>query len=199
METFLTLVIALGGIATGIGAIWAAMAARRQAQLSERSLAEQNERSRLTLEYDLLTRMIDRFNSPHFVSRRRAAANYLLDNAFVEDEVVEVPYVNDSAVGVCNFYEEVGEMLRFGIFSSESVWNRFSVRANAYWLLCKPALEKMREEREDPAIYIEFEYLCRVMAEVDRERGTAAPTQEVLRQVMETESVRGEEPAATTE
>src|SRR5215210_4870290 len=109
METFLTLVIALGGIATGIGAIWAALAARRQAQVSERqaqvserSLAEQNERSRLTLEYDLLTRMIDRFDSPHFLSRRRAAANYLLDNAFVEDEVVEVPYVSDSAVGVCN-------------------------------------------------------------------------------------------------
>jgi hypothetical protein len=29
MDTFLTLVIALGGIATGIGAIWAAILARR--------------------------------------------------------------------------------------------------------------------------------------------------------------------------
>ena len=50
MDTFLTLVIALGGIATGIGAIWAALAARRQAQvterqaqLTERSLAEQSQ------------------------------------------------------------------------------------------------------------------------------------------------------------
>ncbi len=50
MDTFLTLVIALGGIATGIGAIWAAIAARRQGQLSERqallterSLAEQRQ------------------------------------------------------------------------------------------------------------------------------------------------------------
>ena len=48
METLLTLIIALGGIATGIGTIWAALAARgqaqigeRQAQLTERSLAEQ--------------------------------------------------------------------------------------------------------------------------------------------------------------
>jgi hypothetical protein len=78
MDTFLTLVIALGGIATGIGAIWAAMLARRQAQATERSLAqterslaEQNERARLTLEYDLLTRLADRFDSPHFLSRRR--------------------------------------------------------------------------------------------------------------------------------
>jgi hypothetical protein len=30
METFLTLAIALGGIATGIGDIWAAMVARRR-------------------------------------------------------------------------------------------------------------------------------------------------------------------------
>jgi hypothetical protein len=42
MDTLLTLVLALGGIATGIGAIWTALAARCQAQLTERSLTEQN-------------------------------------------------------------------------------------------------------------------------------------------------------------
>jgi hypothetical protein len=64
VDTFLTLVIALGGIATGIGAIWTAMLARRQldeqrrfleeqleiarrqAQATEQSLGEQNERAR---------------------------------------------------------------------------------------------------------------------------------------------------------
>jgi hypothetical protein len=34
MDQILTLIIALGGIATGIGAIWAALAARRQAQIT---------------------------------------------------------------------------------------------------------------------------------------------------------------------
>jgi hypothetical protein len=86
MNTLLTLVIALGGIATGIGAIWAAIVARRQAQLAERSLTEQTERARLTLEFDLLTRLEDRSVSPHFLNRRRAGAKYLLDNAFVEDD-----------------------------------------------------------------------------------------------------------------
>jgi hypothetical protein len=44
MESFLTLVIAVGGIATGIGAIWAALADRRQGQISERQaqLTEQS-------------------------------------------------------------------------------------------------------------------------------------------------------------
>jgi hypothetical protein len=91
MDTLLTLVIAVGGIATGIGAIWAAVAARRQAQLTERSLTqterslaeqvqtlrEQNERARLTLEYDLLSRLDVRIDTPQFRSTTKAA-KYLL-------------------------------------------------------------------------------------------------------------------------
>jgi hypothetical protein len=44
MDTLLTLVIAIGGIATGIGAIWAALAARRQAHVTERSLGQTERR-----------------------------------------------------------------------------------------------------------------------------------------------------------
>src|SRR4051794_16549593 len=133
VDTFLTLVIALGGIATGIGAIWAAMVARRQAQVTERSLdeqrqsfqdqteiarrqaelteqslaqterslAEQNERSRLNLEVDLMTRMEHRFESPHLLRRRRAAAGYLLDNVFVNGDMVEVERLNRAVLDVC--------------------------------------------------------------------------------------------------
>jgi hypothetical protein len=46
VDTFLTLVIALGGIATGIGAIWTAMLARRQLSEQRRFLEEQNEIAR---------------------------------------------------------------------------------------------------------------------------------------------------------
>ena len=110
MEEVLTLAIAVGGIATGIGAIWAALVARRQAQVTERSLAqtertlaEQNERSRLNLEVDLLTRLRDRFESPHFLSRRRAAAKYLIDNAFVNEDLVEVERLNRAGYDALNF------------------------------------------------------------------------------------------------
>ncbi len=78
MDTFLTLVIALCGIATGIGAIWAALAARRQAQITDENLHEHNERARLNLALDPLFRYSNRFESPLFLSRRRAAARYLL-------------------------------------------------------------------------------------------------------------------------
>jgi hypothetical protein len=213
MDKLLTLVIALGGIATGVGAIWAALAARRQGQISERqaqitegslaqterSLAEQNERARLTLEYDLLTRMRERFESPQLRSSRRATAKYFLENTFVDDEVVEAPSMADAAVEVCNFFEEAGEMVRLGILGAESVTSRYSVHGQAYWTLCRPAIEKLREEWELSTIYEEFEYLSRLMADLDPEQGAAPRRPEVLRQVMEWESVVGEEPSAMTE
>jgi hypothetical protein len=176
METVLTLLIAAGGIATGIGAIWAALVARRQAHVTERSLAEQNERARLNLEYDLLSRLTARtYNNPHFLGRRRAAAKYLLDNAFVDDDVVAVERLNNAAEDVCDLLEEVGEMLRLGVLRAKPVWNRYSVWAEAYWSVCKPTIEKVREKWGDPTLYEEFEYLCRVMAEMDRELGLVAP------------------------
>jgi hypothetical protein len=213
MDKLLTLVIALGGISTGVGAIWAALAARRQGQISERqaqiterslpqterSLAEQNERARLTLEYDLLTRMRERFESPQLRSSRRATAKYFLENTFVDDEVVEAPSMANAAVEVCNFFEEAGEMVRLGILGAESVTSRYSVHGQAYWTLCRPAIEKLREEWELSTIYEEFEYLSRLMADLDPEQGAAPQRLEVLRQVMEWESVVGEEPSTMTE
>jgi hypothetical protein len=202
VDTLLTLVIAVGGIATGIGAIWAAMLARRQAQvterslaLTERSLAEQNERSRLNLEVDLLTRMADRWEMPHFLSRRRAAAGYLLENAIVGKDMVEVPRLPRAVFDVCNFFEELGELQGLGALQDESVWNRFGAMAQAYWLVCEPSLMKRREERGDPAMYEEFERINRVGAELDREQGIEPHPHGWLRRLMEDESVVGAEDA----
>jgi hypothetical protein len=97
MEALLTLVLVVAGVATDIGALWTAIVARRQAQLTERSLSEQNERLRLSLELDLLTRLEDRFESPHFLSRRREATKCLLDIAFVEENGVEAGRLNRAA------------------------------------------------------------------------------------------------------
>jgi hypothetical protein len=224
VDTFLTLVIAVGGIATGIGAIWTAMlarrqldeerqflkeqneVARRQTQLTEESLAqterslaeqsqslrEQNEQARLTLEYDLLTRLQERSENPHFLSRRREAAKYLLQNAFKDGEVVEMECLDDAVTDVCAFFEEVGELQRLGVLRAEPVWNRYGIPIRALWLLCKSAIEKRRREWETPALYEEFERLVGVMAELDRARGDTAPTREQVRQIFEDEAVKGE-------
>jgi hypothetical protein len=42
-----------------------------EALLTERSHSEQSERLRLSLELGLLTRLDDRFQSPHFLSREQ--------------------------------------------------------------------------------------------------------------------------------
>lgn len=226
MDTFLTLVIALGGIATGIGAIWAALAARRQAQVSERSLeeqrrflkeqnelarrqaqvseqslaqterslAEQNERSRLTFEMDMLSRMEERFDSPYFASRRRKAAKYILDSAFVEDDlVVKVGRLTRSAWDVCNFYETLGELQKGGALQAESVWNNFGGLARVYWTLCEPAIENLRRKWKTPDYYEEFERLVHLGSELDSEQGVGPPTREQLYRLMEKEVVVGEE------
>jgi hypothetical protein len=63
MEPYLTLIIALGGIATGIGAIWTAMLARRQAKDQRKFLQDQNERDRRRLEADLMHGMWTKWTS----------------------------------------------------------------------------------------------------------------------------------------
>jgi hypothetical protein len=82
---------------------------------------------------------------------------------------------------------------------AESVWNRFGKVTRVYWALCKPAIEKLREDWKAPELFTEFERLSLLMAELDRERGIAAPTQDILHRYIEYESVIGEESSTTAE
>jgi hypothetical protein len=176
MDTLLTLVIAVGGIATGIGVIWTSLATRRQAQLTERSLAEHNERLSLNLEVDLLHRMQDRYDSQLFMGRGRAVARYFLDNAFVDD-TVEVERLNEAAIDVCDFFEYLAYLQWIDALSTKSVWNVFGADIRVHWDLCKPGIEKQREKWQDTAIYEEFEQLSRLMADMDASEASQTPRQ----------------------
>ena len=111
----------------------------------------------------------------------------------------QVKRLNRAVFDVCNFYEELGYLQRLGALQAESVWHTFGVMAQAYWLLCKPSIEQMREEWQQSALYEDSEYLYRVCADLDRKRGIAAHPQEWLRRLMTDEAVIGEEPPTTTE
>ena len=163
------------------------MLARRQAQLTERSLEEQNEHARLTLEFDLFSRIGERLESPHWLNTRRAAAEYLLENAFEGNEVVEVTALNTAVWEVCNLFEEIGELLRLGVLRAETVANRSGARSEAYWTLCKPAIERYRGEWKMDALYEGFEYLRQRVVEVNRERDVSVLTQESIRGLLEDE------------
>jgi hypothetical protein len=213
VDTLLTLVIALGGIATGIGAIWAAMLARRQARLTERSLAqterslaeqvqtlrEQNEQARFHLEADILLRVYDRYVNPFFLSSRSDAAKHVMDNFFADEELKEVEYLNTAAIEVGNFFEQLGHLQSMGAVSDEAVWGLFSLVIRSYWTLYEPAIKKLREEWQSPEIYSSFERLNDRMAALDRERGVEAPTNQALRAFMEEELALKGRDTPTTE
>ena len=200
MESFLTLVIALGGIATGVGAIWAALVARRQAQVSERSLTqternlaeqgqilrEQNERARLSLEVDLMYKFQERFDSQRFQNLRKRHLAYLKENVLVDDEILEVHHLDAATEQILDFFEELGYLTRIGVLRLDQVWHVWGgVRSD--WQLCEPAIKKMRDEMGDPRIYEELEHLARQMAELERQRsgGGEPRTKEELREFVE--------------
>ena len=238
MDTFLTLVIALGGIATGIGAIWTAMLARRQldeqrrfleeqneiarsqaqlteqslaeqrrsfqeqteiasrqSQLTERSLVEQNERAReenervrLSYEVDTMLKMGDRWESPAFLDIRRNAAKHVKAHFFAADGgLLDVEHLDVYALRLLGLFEQLGDLVKEGIVRDERVWHTFGYGVRQYWALYRPAIEKIREEYEDPTLFEDFERLEALMAELDRERGVgeAMMSKQELRRYVE--------------
>jgi hypothetical protein len=213
--TFLTLIIALGGIATGIGAIWTAMLARRQldeqrrflgeqneiarsqAQLTERSLAEQNERVRLNLEVDLLLRLEDRFDGPHMLAIRRRAARYIKDTFFSDGSLREVHTLNHDVWEVLNFYEDLGYFVTIGAVRPYTAWRSFGMGSFAYWALSKPAIAEERERTKEPNLYQDWERLTNRLVELARRSGEEFKgefTEEELLEFIEEQRFAGEEP-----
>ena len=186
MEPLLTLVIALGGIATGIGAIWTAMVTRNLARLTEESLREQNERARITLEVDLMYRLEERFNSPRFQNYKIRSLTYVKENYFVDDDILEVDELDLASEQLHDFFDEAGYLARIGVLPVERVWSMFPGITTG-WVLWEPAVRKQREEWGDPRLFEDYEYLYHQLVDLDRQRGgtDARPTKEELREFVE--------------
>ena len=151
MEPLLTLVIALGGIATGIGAIWTAVVTRHLARATEQSVAEQsqylreqNERARINLEVDLMYRLEERFNSPRFQHYKIRSLTYVKENYFVDDDILEVDELDLASEQLHDFFDEAGYLARIGVLPVERVWSMFRGITTA-WVLWEPAVKKQRE------------------------------------------------------
>jgi hypothetical protein len=204
METLLTLVIALGGIAAAVGAIWAAVAATRQARITERSLSERSERHRVSLALDMLMRLEDKFGGPRLLESRRRAAKQVIDNFFVSDddmlEIGDLRQVSRAAFDIFNFFEQLGYLTRIGAVEAETVDRLFGWWIRCYWALYSPAILKSRQEMGEPEGLKDFELLNRSVIDVARQRGanpgtisTGAITKADLRMFVEFEAAAGEE------
>jgi hypothetical protein len=201
MEPLLTLVIALGGIATGIGAIWTAVVTRHLVRLTEESLREQNERARINLEVDVMQRLDERGISQRYQNYTIRSFTYVKENYFVDDDILEVDHLDLASSQILNFYEELGYLTRTGVLQPERVWNTYEDTLTASWVLWDPAVKKMREEKKDPTIFEDTEYLYHQLLDLNRQRGLGSerPTKEDLRRFVEDSLLVaevGEEPAA---
>jgi hypothetical protein len=193
MEPFLTLVIALGGIATGIGAIWTAVVTRHLARATEQSIAEQsqylreqNERARINLEVDLMYMLHERWDSPHFQHYKIRSFTYVKENYFVDDDILEVHELDLASEQLHNFIDEVGYLVRIGVLPVERMRAMLPGIITA-WVLWEPAVKKLREEMGDPRLYENYEYLYHQLVDLERQRGGtgARPTKEELREFVE--------------
>jgi hypothetical protein len=210
METYLTLAIAVGGIATGIGAIWAAIVARRelseqrtflqvqtdlsrrQAELSEQNLAsqrhalqEQNERARTNLEVDLMYKLGERWESQTFNNYRRDSIKFFLDNFIINGGLREVTDIDAATRMLFDFFDEIGYLTRSGVLRIERVLDKYIYARSIWigWKIWEPAVKKLRHKGRQPGIWSDFEYLHLQLLEFNRRRGGtgASPTEEDFR------------------
>jgi hypothetical protein len=217
----LTVVIALGGMATGIGAIWAAMVARRQldaqakfveeqnalarrqTELTEASVAAQqkslqqhDERERIRLEVSVMSQLWEEWTSPTYQRYRRASFRYVAEHYLAPGELREVEYIDGATRALFNFYTELGYLTRTGVLRAERVLDLHENSIRHGWALWKPAVQREREMWSDPSRYADFEYLYGLAL---RRRGRGEPSEEELLLFVQKQAKTEEEMLAATE
>jgi cell division protein FtsL len=172
MEPLLTLVLALGGIATGVGVIWTAVVTRHLARATEQSVAEQSqilreqkEHARLSLELDLTCKLAERWNSRLFQDLRIRSLVHVKEHYFKGDDISEVDYLDPASAQVFNFFEHVAYLMRTGVLLLETVYSEYGAITMA-WSLWEPAVKKAREKWNAPDLYEDMEYAYRQMTDL---------------------------------
>lgn len=198
----LTVIIALGGIATGVGAIWAAVVARRQLEAQAEFVEEQNafarrqtelteqsviaqqqslqqhdERDRIRLEVTVMSQLWEEWTSPTYVRYRRASFQYAADHCLEGGELREAQYIDGATRALFNFFTELGYLTRSGVLRAERVLDLHQEAVRHGWALWKPAVAREREMWSDPARYADFEYLYGLAV---KHRNRGEPTREEL-------------------
>jgi hypothetical protein len=196
MEGYLTLVIAVGGVATGVGAIWTALVARRQlaeqgellrdqgalanrqtlateAALVEqrRSFEAQNERARITLESELMFRLSERWRNPFYERCRSDSVLYYKKHFLTDGKVTLATHLDQATSTIFEYFDEVGYLTGKGVLSAERVVSAPGWELRYGWALWEAGIRRKREEWHDPGLYANAEYLYRKGLDFDRERG----------------------------
>lgn len=120
-------------------------------------------RTRRSLQFDLLTRLVDRFESPAFEVMRSQAARHLLDAAQDGDDGIR------AVDGVLNFFETVAFYQQRGALDREAIWHTFGVWILPYCILADDYMGDLR--KRDGTSYEDLAKLQAILEEMEQRRG----------------------------
>jgi len=86
-----------------------------------------------------------------------------------------------AASDIANFWERVGYLVRAGHVDRSLVNQYFDASIRTWWGWLQPSTEFERVRDSDPAIYEHFEWLAKLMAEMDAKAGKTATYDEANR------------------
>lgn len=80
-----------------------------------------------------------------------------------------------AATHVGDFWERMGYLTRTGHMNRQFVYDQWTIGAQQWWARLRPTALAARERDEEPRLWEEFEWLARMMAEMDRKAGVLRP------------------------
>ena len=114
--------------------------------------------------YQFLGEHEDRFRSPEMRRRRSSLARVILANPGKYD------LWSEHADYICDYFEDLGLMLKRGIAPKYLTWSKFDRRILRYWQLLSPYVLYFRREQGDPTYYNDFEYLWKKIARFEKNK-----------------------------
>jgi hypothetical protein len=72
---------------------------------------------------------------------------------------------------LATFANDIGIAVRAGQVDAEHVRRYFGYYVKAYWVVLEPQITKYREMNDFPAVFSSFEYLYRLVTELDARKG----------------------------
>jgi hypothetical protein len=83
----------------------------------------------------------------------------------------DAPLPQGPAGGVADYWEKLGELTRRGHLDATALHSFYSPVCQAWWAQLAPHIRRLRADYADPHIYEQFEWLVRLMADLDHRTG----------------------------
>jgi hypothetical protein len=134
--------------------------------------------------YGLLRDEVKRFNAPEMRARRSRLAAALLKSRR------DFGKIEDDAEEVCNYFEDIGLLLRRRVVPVYFIWSMQSYEILFYGQLLRDYLVWVRQTTKDRTFFEEFDLLRSRVAALQKKRSGLEPvyTEDELREFLEDEA-----------